>query len=263
MNVIDMFSLKGKVAIVTGGAGHLGKAMTEALLEAGAKVYILSRNEEAYNACNFCNDNVKFLKGDILDSKIIKSCFAKVYSENGRIDILINNAVFINGGGKIPENITDEMWADTSEGVLASSFKCIREVIPYMEKNNYGKIINIGSMYGIVSPDISMYEGECRDYLNPVHYGALKAGVIQMTKYFGAYLINKGINVNAISPGTFPSPEIQENSKIFIDRLKHKNPALRIGRPEDLKGTILLLASHASDYIVGQNIVVDGGWTIW
>lgn len=263
MNVFDLLSLTGKVAIITGGAGHLGKAMTEALIEADAKVYIISRNEESFNACNFNSDKVFFIKGDVLDSKVIKSCFSKIYEENGHIDILINNAVYINGGGKLPEEITDEMWAVTSEGVLASTFKCIREVIPYMEKNKYGKIINIGSMYGIVSPDLSMYEGVCSNYLNPVHYGALKAGVIQMTKYFGTYLITKGINVNAISPGTYPSQKIQDNNPIFIDRLSHKNPASRIGQPDDLKGAILLLASHASDYIVGQNIVIDGGWTIW
>lgn len=262
MNVLDMLSLDGKVAIVTGGAGHLGKAMTEALAEAGARVYVMARNKETFISDGFASANISFIKGDILRSDIIKDCFQRVYNESGRIDILINNAVSINGGGCLPEQITDEMWAETSEGVLAGAFKCIREVVPYMEKNGYGKIINIGSMYGVVSPDLSMYEGVCSPYLNPVHYGALKAAVIQMTKYFGTYLIGKNINVNAISPGTYPSKKIQGN-KEFVRRLSRKNPAMRIGQPDDLKGVVLLLASHASDYIVGQNIIVDGGWTIW
>ncbi len=262
MNVIDMLSLDGKIAIVTGGAGHLGKAMTEALLEAGAKVYVMARNVETFNE-HFNNvHNVSFVEADILQTESIKKAFSYIFKECGRIDILINNAVYINGGGCLPEQITDEMWLETSEGVLAGAFKCIREIVPYMEKNGYGKIVNIGSMYGIVSPDLSMYNDVCSPYLNPVHYGALKAAVIQMTKYFGTYLIAKNINVNAISPGTFPSKKIQEN-KEFIRRLSLKNPAHRIGRPEDLKGAVVLLASHASDYIVGQNIVVDGGWTIW
>lgn len=262
MNVLDSFSLKGKIAIVTGGAGNLGSAMTQALYEAGADVFVLGRSLESFSKCNFDSERVFFIQGDIMDSRSIKNCFQEVSDRCGHIDILINNAVFIDGGGKLPEEITDEMWNNTSEGVVGSVFKCIREVIPYMEKNGGGKIVNIASMYGVVSPNLSMYEGCCSDYLNPIHYGTFKAGVIQLTKYFGAYLIERNINVNSITPGTFPSKKIQEN-KEFVRRLSQKNPANRIGVAEDLKGVTLLLASKASDYIVGQNITVDGGWTIW
>lgn len=261
MNVLDLLSLKGKVAIVTGGYSNLGHAMTEALAEAGARVYVFGRNEQSFSARHFDAARVSFVKGDIVDTASIKACYEKIFAAEGHIDILVNNATDVDGGGCVPEKISDEMWQNTADGVLKGTFACIREIIPYMEKRG-GKIINIASMYGVVSPDLRMYEGECNAYLNPVHYGAMKAGVIQMTRYFGVYLIGKSINVNSITPGTYPSPEIQKN-KEFVRRLSDKNPAHRIGQPDDLKGAVLLLASSASDYIVGQNIIVDGGWTIW
>lgn len=261
MNVLELLSLKGKVAIVTGGYSHLGHAMTEALAEAGARVYALGRHEESFNARHFDEKNVIFIEGDITNTKSIHKCFRDVFDKEGRIDILVNNAFAMKGGGLKPEDVTDEIWELAADGVLKSTFVCIREIIPYMEKNG-GKIINIASMYGVVSPDLRMYEGECSAYLNPVQYGTMKAGIVQLTRYFGAYLISKGINVNSITPGTYPSPEVQKNEE-FVRRLKEKNPAGRIGEPDDLKGAVLLLASAASDYIVGQNIIVDGGWTIW
>lgn len=262
MNVLDLLSLKGKVAIVTGGYSHLGHAMTEALSEAGAFVYVLGRNIDSFKALHFPVDQVAFVHGDITDTASIKSCYEQVYKEKGHIDILVNNATDVDGGGHLPETITDDMWDNTSDSVLRNPFVCIREVIPYMRQAGGGKIINIASMYGVVSPDLRMYEGSCAPYLNPIHYGTMKAGVIQMTRYFGAYLIKDHINVNSITPGTYPSEPIQKN-KEFVERLSAKNPANRIGQPDDLKGAVLLLASAASDYIVGQNIIVDGGWTIW
>ena len=184
-----------------------------------------------------------------------------VNDKEGCIDILVNDAASISCGGKKPQEIDDAMWQSTMEGVAGSVFKCIREVVPYMEKTG-GTIVNIASMYGVVSPNLSMYEGVCAPYLNPVAYGAGKAAVVQMTRYFGAYLVGKGIRVNSISPGTFPSSKVQEN-KEFVRRLSEKNPANRIGLPDDIKGTVLYLCSDASRYVIGQNIMVDGGWTIW
>lgn len=261
MNALQLFSLEGKVAIVTGGCGHLGKAMATSLLEAGAVVYAAGTSLVKYQSVYGKNNAIRFVLIDIMDSVSIKSTFANVMAQDGHIDILVNNAAHVEGGGKLPEDITDAEWDGCQEGVMGSVFKCIREIIPYMEETG-GTIINIASMYGIVSPNLSMYEDVCSPYLNPVDYGAGKAGVIQMTKYFGAYLAGKGIRVNCISPGTFPSPQIQEN-KEFVRRLSEKNPAKRIGVPEDIKGTVLYLSSDASKYVVGQNIQVDGGWTIW
>ena len=261
MNVIDSFRLDGKVAIVTGGAGHLGGAMTEGLNEAGAKVVVFARNREKFDGKFGTNKDVVFFEGDISSTESVKACYKFAFEKFGRIDILVNDAVFLKGGGCLPEQIDDAVLALSADGIFASSYRCIREVMPYMEKNG-GKIINVASMYGVVAPDLSMYSDVCSAYLNPIHYGALKAAVLQMTKYFGAYLITKGINVNAVTPGTFPSPKVQQNTE-FVRRLSAKNPAGRIGVPDDLKGAVVFLASQASNYIVGQNIIVDGGWTIW
>lgn len=261
MNTLEMFSLKGKVAVVTGGCGHLGKAMVEALADAGAIVFVAGTSIEKYHNKYGQNYPCKFVPIDIMSSKSIKNTFNAVVDEVGKIDVLINNAANSCSGGKLPEEIDDEMWQCTMEGVAGSVFKCIREVLPFMERKG-GSIVNIASMYGIVSPNFSMYEDVCSPYLNPIDYGAGKASVVQMTKYLGAYLIGKKINVNCISPGTFPSPEIQSNTE-FVRRLIEKNPAHRIGVPEDIKGAVLFLASDASRYVVGQNIRVDGGWTIW
>lgn len=261
MNVIDSFKLDGKVAVVTGGCGWLGHAMVDALSEAGAKVFVAGTSNEKFLRVYGENTSLSFLSINILDSQSIKAVFETVYQREGRIDVLVNDAASISCGGKKPEDIDDDMWQSTMEGVSGSVFKCIREVVPFMEKTG-GAIVNIASMYGIVSPNLSMYEGVCAPYLNPVAYGAGKAAVVQMTKYFGAYLVKKGIRVNSISPGTFPSSKVQEN-KEFVRRLSEKNPANRIGVPDDIKGTVLFLCSDASRYVIGQNIMVDGGWTIW
>lgn len=261
MNTMEMFSLNGKVAILTGGCGWLGQAMAEALSDAGATVYVAGTSYDKYRQVYGLAGVIKFVPIDIMSSRSISDAYRKVREQEDQIDILVNNAAHVEGGGKRPEDITDDEWAGCQRGVMESVFKCIREIIPYMSTNG-GSIINIASMYGIVSPNLSMYDDVCSPYLNPVDYGACKAGVIQMTRYFGAYLIKRRIRVNAIAPGTFPSPEVQ-NNKEFLHRLNEKNPAGRIGVPADLKGTIIYLASNASSYVVGQTIQVDGGWTIW
>jgi gluconate 5-dehydrogenase len=115
-------------------------------------------------------------------------------------------------------------------------------------------------MYGMVAPDFTVYD-DFPDFLNPPHYGAAKAGIIQMTKYFASYLAPYGILVNAVSPGAFPSADVQKHTG-FIAALGKKNPLKRIGQPDELKGVFVFLASNASTYVTGQNIAVDGGWTV-
>ncbi len=274
MNTLDLFSLKGKTALITGGCGHLGRAMTEALADAGAQVYVAGTSHEKFEevfgrqsrgqapggqeACP--HDYLRFVKINIMDSASIREAFTEVATEAGSIDVLINNAAQYAGIGKRSEDLTDDDWARCIDGIAGSVYKCIREVLPFMKKG--GSIVNIASMYGIVSPYLAVYEPPCEASLIPVNYSAAKASVIQTTRYFGTYLIERGIRVNSISPGPFPSPKVQEN-KVFADRLRDKNPSHRLGDPEDLKGAVLFLASDASRYVVGQNIQVDGGWTIW
>jgi len=263
--ITEIFNLKNKNAIVTGGYGHLGKGMVESLLSCGCNVIVAGRSKEKYmNAFpNNTENNLHFQEINIMSSESIENCFSEIHKRFGSIDILINNAVSAKGISQ--ENMSDVEWNYTMEGVVGSVHKSIRAIIPYMKKQKAGKIINITSMYGMVSPDFeSLYEGDnCEGYTNPPHYGAAKAAVIQLTKYYAVLLGKYNIHVNAISPGPFPNPSIQKENPKFINRLKNKNPLKRIGKPEDLSGVIALLSSPASDFITGQTFQVDGGWTIW
>ncbi len=260
MNTLELFSLEGKTAVVTGGCGHLGQAMVAALADAGAAVWVAGTSHEKFLRVFGPDTSLRFVKIDIMDSTSIREAFTEVAREAGQIDVLINNAAQYAGIGKKSEDLSDDDWMRCIEGIAGSTYKCIREVLPFMKAG--GSIVNIASMYGIVSPYLAVYEPPCEASLIPVNYSAGKASVIQMTRYFGTYLIDRKIRVNSISPGPFPSPKVQEN-KVFVDRLREKNPSHRLGDPEDLKGAVLFLASDASKYVVGQNIQVDGGWTIW
>lgn len=258
----DILDLKGKIAIITGGYGHLGAGMTLGLAAHGAQVIVAGRNKEKFEK-KFSSslENIFFEYCDISSSTSIKELFERVNSRFSRIDIIVNNATYSKA--RDINEISDEEWAVTMDGVLGSVFKAIREVIPYMQQQKSGKIISISSMYGMVSPNFKLYEGEdCKKYTNPPHYGAAKAAIIQLTKYYAVLLGPDNIQVNCITPGPFPKPEIQEN-KIFLERLTKSNPLGKIGKPEDLVGPLVLFSSKGSDFITGQNIVVDGGWTIW
>jgi gluconate 5-dehydrogenase len=156
--------------------------------------------------------------------------------------------------------MTDDEWAYGIDGSLNSVFRCIREVIPYFKSQGAGKIINVSSMYGIVAPQFEVYD-DFPQFLNPPHYGAAKAGIIQLTKYYASYLGKLNINVNAVTPGPYPSDKVQKSDG-FVKELEKKTCLNRIGNPEDLAGAFVFLASDASNYITGHNIVVDGGWTI-
>jgi gluconate 5-dehydrogenase len=263
MSLIDIFSIKDKTAIVTGGAGHLGTAFSEALAEAGANVVIASRNEKkcmelAERLRNEYNITAVGMELDVSSLDSINKCWENVYLKTGNIDILVNNATY-GALGSI-ETLSENDWAKGIDGTINNVFRCTKAVIPYMKQQKTGAIINISSMYGNVSPDPRIYGDSGFD--SPPNYGAGKSAIVQFTKYCACHLADYGIRVNCISPGPFPTQEVQKQ-EWFIDSLNNKNPLGRIGQPTDLKGVIILLASDASNYITGQNIFVDGGWTIW
>lgn len=252
-------SLNEKVVVITGGHGHLGAAISLGLLESGGKIVVLGRDQEKFESKFRDNQNIFFESVDISSTQEVVDAFSKVYAKFGRIDALINNAYFMSGND--PEHITDDQWAYSLEGTLGTLHRCIREIIPFFKKQGHGKIINLSSMYGMVSPDFRVYI-DSPSSTNPPHYGAAKAGVLQLTKYFACLLGKDNILVNAVSPGPFPSERVQKDEK-FIQALSNRNPLGRIGKPEELAGVFVLLCSDASSYITGQNFVVDGGWTSW
>jgi NAD(P)-dependent dehydrogenase (short-subunit alcohol dehydrogenase family) len=258
---MEIKEMNKRVAVVTGGYGHLGKSICQALAEMGALVVVCGRNREKYTQAFSKEDknNIHFFKMDVSSTVSIKNAFRDISRQYGSIDILVNNAFYSQG--RSPEAMTDKEWATGIDGVLNSGFRCLREIIPYMKRRKSGNIINIASMYGLVSPVPEIYK-DYPEFFNPPHYGAAKAGLIQLTKYYAVYLAKHNIRVNCISPGAFPSPSVRQK-KGFIKMLSAKIPMGRIGSPEEIKGAVVFLASGMSSYVTGQNIIVDGGWTAW
>lgn len=258
--MVYTFSLKNKIILITGGYGYLGKAITESLLFHQATVYILGRDEDKFTEAFKNNEflsQLHFQNCDVSNSDSISNAFKTVFEKEGKLDVIINNAFYSKG--QSPEAMTDEEWETGIDGTLNSVFKSIRNCIPYFKATNSGKIINVSSMYGVVAPQFEVYD-EFPQFLNPPHYGAAKAGVIQLTKYYASYLGKYNIQVNAVTPGPFPSNTVQQSTG-FVQALESKTCLNRVGKPEDLAGAFVFLASDASNFITGQNIIVDGGWT--
>lgn len=260
--MVYTFDLTGKVILLTGGYGYLGAAAAESLVHHGGTVYVLGRTKEKFNKAfeghAGIGKKLHFQHCDISETVSIKEAYEAVLEKEEGIDVLINNAFYLDG--QDPLTMTDEQWETGIDGTLNSVFRCVREVIPHIEKSEAPRIINVSSMYGVVAPDFNVYE-DFQEMLNPPHYGAAKAGVVQLSKYYASYLGKKGITVNTVTPGPYPPESVQEKER-FIELLEEKTLLKRIGKPEDLAGAFVFLASDASMYITGQNIIVDGGWTV-
>jgi gluconate 5-dehydrogenase len=258
-----VFSVKDKVVIVTGGYGHLGQAICCGLAENNAIVYltgkrILSLESISNKYTKGSIPNIKYKLLDISDVNSIEKAFREIMETEGKIDVLINNAVYSKTGNLL--NLSESEWQVGLDGTIGGVYRTTKAVIPFMGANLGGSIVNIASMYGVVSPDPSIYPDE--NLSSPPSYAAGKAAIIQFTRYAACHLGSKNIRVNSISPGPFPNMKTQSN-KEFIEKLKNKTPLGRIGNPEDLKGIAVFLSSDEASYITGQNICIDGGWTAW
>jgi gluconate 5-dehydrogenase len=260
----QLFSLKGKTAVVTGGAGYLGTAISETLAELGANLILASRDQAKCQ--KECEELIRLTKGsiravalelDVLRKDSAAEFFVRVHEHFEAVDVLVNNAW--SGNKNTWESIGNEDWEHDIDMSLNSVFRMTKAAFGDL-KATRGVILNIGSMYGHIGPDYRIYDG--KEFANPPSYGAAKAGVIQLTKYLASFLSPHGIRVNALSPGAFPHPPTQRHEE-FMRRLSSKNPMNRIGQPEELKGAVALLCSDAGSYITGQNLCVDGGWAIW
>ena len=256
MDYKQLFDLSGKVCIVTGGSGYLGSENVKILKDFGATVINADLTEKETAAD-------LFLECNIADVESFKSVFKTVNERYGKIDVLVNCAFFCAGHGKESniETMSDEIWATGIEGGLNSTFRAIREVIPYMKKEG-GSIINYSSMYGLVSPDLRIY-GEDNPQVNPPNYGAAKAGVAQLTRYAAGALAKYNIRVNSVTPGPFPAVGKNDQNTEFNAKLSAKTMLGRYGKNYEMAGAVLLLASDASTFMTGSNVVVDGGWTAW
>ena len=259
--VQQLFDLTGKVALITGGTGHLGRSMASALAEAGASVVISSRDEPRAQdiAGELPRNGEATHRGvsiDHMDSGSIHDGFQNALSAAGQIDVLINNG--LEALGEDLTNCTFEQFARHQIN-NAGYFELARLVHDHAVKRKASaSIVLIGSMYGLVGSYPDAYAGIVN--ASPVAYHALKGGTIHMTRHLAAYWAPDSIRVNCLSPGPFPDPSASED---MVNRLTTKSPMARMGKPQELKGAVVFLASDASSYMTGQNLVIDGGWTAW
>ena len=268
-NIQIKFSLSEKVAVVTGALGLLGRQHCMALSEAGAIVIVCDLDRVKCD--EFANELPGIAHGFQLDVTV-KNCILNlktfIQHRYGRLDILVNNAaindMFENRNAAFEsskfENYPLEMWDKSIKVNLTGMFLCSQMLGKLMFERKQGSIINIASTYGVVAPDQKLYtrpDGTQPFYKSPV-YSVTKGAVIAFTKYLAAYWGNSGIRVNTLSPGGVENGQ----EEYFIKKYSDKTPLGRMAKADDYMGAIVYLASDASGYVTGANLIVDGGWTI-
>lgn len=258
MDLNSLFSLAGKVIVLTGGYGYLGEAIARGLASAGAEVVVFGRSEEKFSLKLASFKLISFETTDVTSTTSVQEAYARVNARFGKIDVLINNAHY-GMSGKV-DALSDEAWQATMDGTVGNYHRCLREVLPYFRKQGSGNVINVSSMYGLVAPDFDLYKA-FPAFTNPPNYGAGKAATLQLTRYFASLLGKENIRVNSVSPGPFPSLNVQKH-ELFVEELSSRTVLGRIGQPEELIGVFIYLASSSASYMTGQNLVIDGGWTI-
>jgi 2-deoxy-D-gluconate 3-dehydrogenase len=245
-----LFSLAGRTALVTGGNGGIGWALASGLKEAGARVAVTGRDSAKNQAVAAQLGNAAVFSLDVRDEAAVKETMAGVIEHLGRLDILINNAGLARLGNVLEQPLED--WNFVVDTNLTGAFLCAKYAAQAMvAQGEGGKIINIGSMYSLFGPP------------NVTSYAASKAGMLGLTRALAVELAPHNVQVNAILPGWYPTGGTAEiESAPLGEYIRRKTPAGRWGRPEDLVGTAVFLASAASDFVTGTAIPVDGGYSV-
>lgn len=270
MGVKDLFSLEGKVSIVTGAAGLIGKRHCEALAGAGSKVVAVDLDSDSCEeiAAYLPTDSVGF-GADICDPDSLNELKISVLDKFGRIDVLINNAA-INDMVENPaaaaelskfENYPLDLFRKVLDVNVTGVFLTSRIIGSVMAERGKGSVINVASTYGVVAPDQSLYvkpDGTQPFFKSPV-YPTSKGAVLQFTRFLAAYWGKSGVRVNALSPGGVENNQ----EEYFIENYSKRTPLNRMAAPNDYEGAVVFLASDASSYMTGANLIVDGGWTAW
>jgi len=262
----ELMNLQGRVALITGGGGHIGAAMGEALAELGSAVVVLDIVQES---CISISQQIHDEYGvetlplvvDLSDEEAVRSVPAKVLERFGRLDILVNCAALVGKsqleGWATPflEQSAD-VWRLALELNLTVPFMLVQLCAEALAASGHGSVVNVGSIYGMVGPDMSIYENTTMG--NPAAYAASKGGLLQLTRWL-ATVLAPDVRVNAIAPGGVERSQPQT----FRERYAARTPLKRMATEEDLKGAAAYLASDLSACVTGHNLVVDGGWTAW
>ena len=267
----DLFSLSGKVVLVTGGAGLLGQVFCQAFADSGADVAVVDIDDQAAKSVA---DAVSKKSGrkvagfgcDITSPESVAQMVAAVVSSFGRIDVLVNNAA--SKGSNLDEffkpfeDYSLQTWREVMSVNIDGLFLVAQAVGKQMKLQGGGSIIQTSSIYGVVAPDQRIYEGSQyngRPINTPAVYSASKAAVVGLTSYLSTYWADSGIRVNSLTPGGISSGQ----NKTFDEKYSNRVPLGRMGQASELTGALIYLASDASSYVTGQNLIVDGGLSTW
>ena len=264
---MELFGLSGKVAIVTGAAGQLGGCYVRTLLEAGAFVAALDVRLESPKSKlkNITSDRLLSIEVDINDKGALEKGIDTILSRFGDPNILINNAAIDTPPNSDEqdtgpfETYPESSWQIMMDVNLKGTFFACQVIGGHMAKSGGGNIINISSQYGILSPDQRIYEYKEKPFFKPAAYSVSKAGVLGLTKYLATYWANHNVRVNTLTLGGV----FNHQDETFLKNYVNKVPLGRMAREDDYNGAILFLASDASSYMTGSNLIIDGGYSCW
>ena len=282
MDILKKFSLKDKTAIITGGTGLLGSVYTHSLLSLGASVIVIDKKIDKtkfiknlvkeYKLTKEITNKIKFVKCDVTNKKQIDKSFKKIRSNLKNLKVLINNASLVKQIGN--DDLSDTYkpflqmkqkdWEDFFSVDLTGTLLVTQKCIPFLRKNGGGSIINISSTYGILSPDQRIYESlspknSKQKIEKPIGYSISKSGVLNMTRFLATKFAADKIRVNTLTLGGVYA----NNPKTFVKSYSKKTPLGRMADKNEYAGPIIFLATDASSYMTGSNLVVDGGWSTW
>lgn len=276
----DLFDLSGRVAVVTGGAGLLGTEFCQTLLEAGASTVVADINDDAAKKlASALNERFQSKESssraipvqvDISSKNSVEELFHLVLEDFGKVDILVNAAAIdpkfdpdslaVSDSNVGFEDFPLEKWQEAMDVNLTGVFLCCQAAGKLMASQGGGVMINISSIYGLIGPDQRIYQSEGNpDRYKPAYYSTTKAGILGLTRYLATYYAGKNIRVNALTPGGV----FNEHDQDFVQAYSSRTVLGRMAEKNEMNGALLFLASDASAYMTGSNLVVDGGWTAW
>lgn len=265
-SIKNLMSLDKRRALITGATGSLGRVMADTLAELGADLVLVDRPSADFSSlcsalAQYPNIHIDCKPCDLEQALQRQALMQEIKQDGHGLNILINNAAFVGtselqGWGVPFEEQTVETWRRALEVNLTAVFELCQGFAPLLKQAEGASIINIASIYGILGPDWSLYAGTSMS--NPAAYGASKGGLLQFTRWLST-TIQAGVRVNAISPGGI----FRNQPEAFIERYEARVPMGRMAKEDDFRGAVAYFASDLSQYVTGQNLVVDGGWSAW